>query len=97
MEVRGAETLATFIMRHPDAKSSLTVWKEVIESNRFKHFPALKSAFGTADYVKPYTVFDIAGNKCRLITIVSYSVGIVFIDKILTHAEYDKWNKMRRK
>lgn len=61
-----------------------------MESNSFNNFVELKRGFGSADYVKPYVVFNIAGNKYRLISLMDYELGRVFIESILTHAEYDK-------
>ena len=42
-----------------------------------------------------YTVFNIGGNKARLITIMRYDSQQVVIHKVVTHAEYDIWNKKR--
>ena len=66
-----------------------------MEANPFKHFNELRQIFGSADYVKPYAVFNIAGNKYRLIAVVNYSIATVLVEKIMTHAEYDKgkWRK----
>ncbi len=49
----------------------------------------------TADYVKPYTIFNIGGNNFRLIAEISYLEKTIIIDSIFTHAEYDKemWKK----
>ena len=68
---------------------------QTIESNSFKHFVDLTKTFGSADQVKPYTVFNISGNKYRLITIVDYALRFVLIECMLTHAEYDeaRWRK----
>ena len=40
-----------------------------------------------------FTVFNIGGNKARLIAIIRYESRQVFIHKVLTHAEYDAWNR----
>jgi mRNA interferase HigB len=66
-----------------------------MEANSFKHFAELKKTFGSADHVKPYTVFDISGNKYRLIAVVDYALQAVAVECVLTHAEYDKgqWRK----
>ena len=66
-----------------------------MESNNFKHFVELKKTFGSADQVKPYTVFDISGNKYRLIALVDYALQSVSIESVLTHAEYGqgRWRK----
>ncbi len=61
-----------------------------MESNSFQNFVELKQGLGSADYVKPYTVFDIGGNKYRLIALIDYELGIISIESVLTHAEYDK-------
>ena len=66
-----------------------------MESNSFKHFVDLKKTFGSADQVRPYTVFDISGNKFRLIAVVDYGLQSVSIECVLTHAQYDeeRWRK----
>ena len=66
-----------------------------MESNSFNHFVELKKTFGSADQVKPYTVFNISGNKYRLIAVVDYALQSVSIECVLTHSEYDegRWRK----
>ena len=66
-----------------------------MEPNSFKHFVELKKTFGSADQVKPYTVFDISGNKFRLIAVVDYALQSVSVECVLMHAEYDegRWRK----
>jgi mRNA interferase HigB len=63
---------------------------QTMESNAFKHFVDLKNTFGSADRVKPHTVFNISGNKYRLIAVVDYALQAVSIECVLTHAEYDE-------
>ena len=66
-----------------------------MESNNFKHFVELKKTFGSADQVKPHTVFNISGNRYRLIAVVNYALKSVSIERVLTHGEYDegRWRK----
>jgi mRNA interferase HigB len=89
------ERIVEFIIERPDLGNSLKAWTQNMEHNEFLHFSRLKQVFGSADYVKPYTVFNIAGNKYRLVAITDYSLGAVSIEAVLTHAEYDKgkWRK----
>jgi mRNA-degrading endonuclease HigB of HigAB toxin-antitoxin module len=63
--------------------------------NSFNHFVELKKTFGLADQVKPHTVFNISGNKYRLIAVVDYALQSVSIEFVLTHSEYDegRWRK----
>ncbi|MGA2592530.1 MAG: type II toxin-antitoxin system HigB family toxin [Bryobacteraceae bacterium] len=56
-------------------------------------FPgALKADFGSADFVGDLTVFNVGGNKYRLIAFVHYRRQIVYIKHILTHEKYDEGN-----
>jgi mRNA interferase HigB len=50
----------------------------------------VRKTYAHADFVEPYTVFNIKGNTYRLITVISYRYQRIFIKYVLTHAEYDK-------
>lgn len=91
----GRDLIQRFARTHPDSRSSLKSWTQAMESNSFKHFVGLKKTFGSADQVKPHSVFNISGNKYRLIAVVDYAVQSVAIECVLTHAEYDegRWRK----
>ena len=54
------------------------------------NFAGVKQSFNTADFVAPYVVFDIGGNRYRLIAAMSFSRRVLFIRAILTHKEYVK-------
>lgn len=75
---------------HSDSAASLGAWVQNIESNAFKNPVGLKKTFGSADYVKPFWVFNISGNKYRLIALVDFGLDLVSVEHVLTHAEYDK-------
>ena len=95
MRLNRRERIVQFIGGHKDAATSLNAWAKAIESRDFKHLVDLKGTLGSADYVKPYVVFDIAGNKYRLIALINYGLGIASVERVLTHAEYDhgKWRR----
>jgi mRNA interferase HigB len=95
VKLTGRDLIQLFARTHPDSRSSLKSWTQAMESNSFKHFVELKKTFGSADQVKPYTVFDISGNKYRLIAVVNYALQSVSIECVLTHAQYDegRWRK----
>lgn len=86
----GQRKITKFIRKHPNAKASLERWVVLITENDFDSFPNLNSIFPSADYVRPYTVFNISGNNFRLIAEISYFEKTIIIESILTHAEYDK-------
>lgn len=56
----------------------------------FEHFAAVRQMFPNADQVDDYTVFNIRGNRYRLIALINYSQQMVYVRHVLTHAEYDK-------
>ena len=62
----------------------------MIEKNRFASWTELRTAFNTVDKVGELTVFDIGGNKYRLIAYIRFEKQIVYIKAVLTHRDYDK-------
>jgi mRNA interferase HigB len=85
---RGA--LERFWREHPGAKTSLESWYAVMRQADWNTPAGLKQVYPNADLVGRRTVFNIAGNKYRLIARVNYQSQRVFVLYILTHAEYDK-------
>lgn len=79
----------------PDCASALEGWKKVMKSNNFNCFSDLKSSFNAVDKVGELFVFNIGGNKLRLIASVHFNRNKVYIRHILTHKAYDKglWRK----
>jgi len=75
---------------YPEAASGLNHWYKTMRNSRFHDFWELRSAFGSVDKVGKLYVFDIGGNKLRLIAAVHFNSSKVFIRHILTHAEYGR-------
>lgn len=83
--------LKAFWKKHPDAEDALMRWAEYVEKTEWKNHADLKAAFPSADYVgNDRYVFNISGNKFRLVTIVVFFQGFLHIRFVGTHAEYDK-------
>lgn len=99
MRVISRRPLRDFWEVHPQAKVPLCAWYRVMEQTRFADFNAIKATFPTADYVAPFTVFDIGGNKFRLIAAIHHNTGRVYVRHVFTHPDYDRWSddKRRRK
>ncbi len=68
-----------------------------MEQTRFADFNAIKAAFPAADYLAPFTIFDIGGNKYRLITAIHHNTGLVYIRHVFTHSDYDRWSDDKRR
>lgn len=87
--------LTAFWEKHPDSKTSLLLWYKLTLTTRWQNLAEVRRVFPTADPVGNLTVFNVSGNKYRLITLIDYTYQKVFIRNVLTHAEYDKnnWKK----
>jgi mRNA interferase HigB len=90
MHIITRKRLNDFASIHPDATSSLSHWYRIMKNASFENFNQLRSVFPSADKVGKYTVFNIGGNKTRLITAIHYNRKKVYIRAVLTHQEYDK-------
>ena len=82
-----------FFEQHPDSETGLRTWYKAVKEADWRNFADLSQTFAKADIYKNCTIFDIAGNKYRLIAWVNYKAHQVFIRHILTHKDYgkDKW------
>jgi len=90
---RGA--LVQFWQLHPDSRASLESWYEVVRKATWKTPAEMKRVYANADLVGRRTVFNISGNKYRLIARVNYQTQRIFVLPIMTHAAYDRgdWNQ----
>lgn len=80
---------------YPECESALDGWLRVVKNNEFKSFADLKTTFNSVDKVGHLYVFNIGGNKLRLIASIHFDRQKLYIRDILTHKEYDKcdWRK----
>ena len=90
--------MRAFERQHAGASSSLEYWLEVAEAAHWRRLHDVRQSFRVADEVKvasgrTVVVFNIGGNRYRLITAIHYNVEKVFILRFMTHAEYskDRW------
>jgi mRNA interferase HigB len=75
---------------HPQAAHPLAAWNQLTRQAAWRSFPELRATFASAELVGRLTVFNIAGNKYRLIARVEYQLQRVYVRKVLTHDEYNK-------
>ncbi|PSL47621.1 mRNA interferase HigB [Chitinophaga niastensis] len=82
-----------FSSKHPDAVDPLLYWFYISKLADWSNFSDVKESFNTVDYIgNGLYVFDIGGNKYRLIARIVFRVRTVFIRFVGTHKEYDKVN-----
>jgi mRNA interferase HigB len=90
VRINGLEIIDELISKYPKALNPARRWTMLTLASRWKNFVEVQKTFNAADYVAPYTVFDIGGNKWRVITIVEYAAQLIVVTHALTHAEYEK-------
>jgi mRNA interferase HigB len=101
MIVRSPEMIESFAERHEDARTALERWLSLAETQMWRSLAELRATFPNADGVVladgyVMTIFNIKGNKYRLITAIDYEFGVVIVSAFLTHAQYDKQKWKRR-
>ena len=90
MHIISRKTLKAFWERYPDSQNALTRWFKIVRQTDFKNFSDLRTTFPSADLVDNLVVFNIGGNKYRLIASIHFNRNKIYIRHVLTHKEYDK-------
>jgi mRNA interferase HigB len=82
---------------HEDVEGPLRAWHTHVNSKTvtWQHWSDVKADFASASIVGNCAVFNIGGNKYRLVTRILYPSQKVFVLKVMTHEEYDedKWKE----
>lgn len=93
MRVISRKTLREFWENHPDSRQSLQAWYADVKHSDWKKPSDIKSVYRNASFLSNNrVVFNIKGNNYRVIVVVEYSFGIVYIRFVGTHKEYDRIN-----
>ena len=93
MRVIAKRTLRDFWKKHADSEQQLTAWYRETEKSEFKNLNELKTEYPSASILKDNRiVFNIKGNRYRLIVKFNFEYQICWIRFVGTHAEYDKIN-----
>lgn len=95
MRIIKPATVKSWASGHADATGALEKWMTLIEDAEWQNFAEMRAVFSSADEVtvdsgRRVVVFNIGGNKYRLIAAVHYNTQIVYALTFMTHAEYDK-------
>ena len=90
MHIITRKRLIDFTKKYPDCSSAIESWYRIVKHSDFNSFAELRQAFPGADKVDNLTVFNIGGNKARLIAAIHYNRHRVYVRHVLTHKEYDR-------
>jgi mRNA interferase HigB len=95
MRVISHKKIQDFARRHAGSKKALEAWYKVVKHSNFGSFSELRKTFSSADQVGKLTVFNIGGNKYRLIAAIHYNRSILYVRGVMTHKEYndDVWKE----
>ena len=91
MRIVTFKTIKEFSENYNDAESALNIWYYTVKSKEWNSLNDIRNEFNSVDYVgNNRFVFNIKGNKYRLIAIISFNAKKVYIRFIGTHSDYDK-------
>jgi mRNA interferase HigB len=90
MHLISIRNLRRDVAEYPDAASQLESWNKTVQSASWKSLIEVQKIYPSAEAVGNFTVFNIKGNRYRLIVGIDYEEQVVYYKYFLTHAEYDK-------
>jgi len=76
--------------KHIEGSASLDAWYKITKGADWRNFADVRNSWRNSDSVGRFVVFDISHNRCRLIATIKYEWKMVYIRRILSHAEYDR-------
>lgn len=93
MRVIAISTLRTFWEKYPDAQTPLKAWFALASRAQWKSPSDIKATYRNASFAaNNRVVFNVKGNDYRLVVLVRYDKGLLFVKFVGTHAQYDKIN-----
>ena len=82
--------LREFAARHAEAAQAVQDFRRKIERGSFGNFAELRAVFPAVDKVAERYVFNIGGNKFRLVACIDFAPRMLWVKAVLRHGEYDK-------
>jgi mRNA interferase HigB len=91
MRVIAISTLRAFWSKHSDAQTPLMAWYALASRSQWRSPSDIKEAYRNASFTaNNRVVFNIKGNDYRLVVLVRYDKGLLFVKFVGKHAQYDK-------
>jgi mRNA interferase HigB len=92
MHIISRKKLRNFCKQHVDCCDALDDWYIIANKANWRNLVEVQAVYSQAEAVGNFTVFNIKGNKYRLIASIAYEKQVIYVKYVLTHAEYDKDN-----
>lgn len=95
MHVISEKKLREFWEKWPESETPLRAWHRIAEHAVWRSFAEVRDVYPHANQVGRCTIFNIGGNKFRLVVVIHFNRGKVFVRHVLTHEQYDegKWKE----
>jgi mRNA interferase HigB len=91
MRIRNRALLDKFVYKHADSIKAMQKFIDIVEEAEWRNLNDIKIDFNSVDYItNERYVFDIKGNKYRIIAVIIFVGGVFSIRFVGTHAEYSK-------
>ena len=91
MRILSKKALRQFWERHAEAEQPLLAWYREVEAADWETSAQLKERFPSASILRDNrVVFNIGGNRFRLVIWINYRWKAVYVKWLGTHAEYDR-------
>jgi mRNA interferase HigB len=90
MHVISRKKLREAADQYRELEGPLDAWFRITKKARWRNLTEVRKTFSSADAADKWTVFNIKGNRYRLITEINFQTGRIFIRHVLTHDEYNR-------
>lgn len=90
MHVIRRKKLKEAAARRGELEGPLDAWFRIAKKTAWQSLADVRKTFSSADVVDKWTVFNIKGNQCRLITEINYASGRIYVRHVFRYAEYDR-------
>ncbi len=92
MIVAGVKLISLFLQRHPDARSPCQAWLSEVKAAKWSTPSDIKERYVHASFLHDdQVIFNIGGNKYRILTCIDYDRSVLKVMRVGTHAEYNTW------
>lgn len=95
MRVISNKALVDFAAGHPGSDGPLQAWRRFLESAEVANYARLRALMNSVDKAGDFFVFDVGGNKYRIVAAVHFNRGLLYVRHVFTHAQYDRWSRQR--